>query len=450
MTLKFRPIHIAIATLVGSYVATTGLGAALFPFQFGREQLAAFLYPEPVPFSWMITLGSPLYWTLLLSMIVLPPAAAFASEKIAARIAPSIRPIAIPTWIPLALAGAMSSYCIYKLAMAGALSAHEAWDRSVCYEGKILRRVALFDLLGTRYYSFTYSSLPILGSYLLAQGVVRKDRVALIGFWIFSALIIWFNLATMMKANAIIYIGTLGLTLVFCGFGLFRSIAIAAPAAVGMYIALSVMQFCNTQVASWEAAKPPPSSTTSALGDELSAARDKSSAPITQATPAFLTKSGYMIRAATFRMAAGFPYYVQMFSDADQRCGIELPPHLGLPRQTCFGPIKIFSKMYPGVTYITGFQPGPMNVSAYGEAGLWYAIIVTIACGLIIGAVCSFAGFDGPLPITITVACSIYAYYASQVSLTSSLLDSYGLAWLLFPIGAMLIIQMIGPVQPLS
>jgi len=52
----------------------------------------------------------------------------------------------------------------------------------------------------------------MIGCYLLAQGLKRRDRVALIGCGVLSALIVWFDVAMMMKAPAIIYIGTLGLT----------------------------------------------------------------------------------------------------------------------------------------------------------------------------------------------------------------------------------------------
>ena len=88
--------------------------------------------------------------------------------------------------------------------------------------------------------------------------------------------------------------------------------------------------------------------------------------------------------------------------------------------------------MYPKVTYATGFQPGPVNASAYGEAGVWYVLIATAACGLFIGLLAGFARDRSPLAITVTVACCIYAYYVSQ-DVPRGIADrnSYGLAWLL-------------------
>src|SRR5258705_9393033 len=89
-------------------------------------------------------------------------------------------------------------------------------------------RVELFELLGTRYYCFAYSSLPILGCYLLAQGIRQRDTLSLLGFAGVSAAILWFDVAMMMKAPAVIYIGTLGLTLGLSGFGVVRRSLVTA------------------------------------------------------------------------------------------------------------------------------------------------------------------------------------------------------------------------------
>ena len=205
------------------------------------------------------------------------------------------------------------------------------------------------------------------------------------------------------------------------------------PFAIGLYAALSVMQFCAEQGASWNRALPTAPAPTIAAPSPAPVVAE----PSAQGKP-FFNKIGYMARAALFRMSAAFPYYVQTFSDPDQRCGIVRPPLHWLPPQACFGPIKIFKKIYADITHTTGFQPAPLNISGYDEAGPWYALIATIACGLIIGSLSAFAKGKRPISISLTVACCFYAYYVSQTSLTGSLFDSYGLVWLLFPVGAMM------------
>ncbi len=304
--------------------------------------------------------------------------------------------------------------------MAGGLSAAEVW--AICNDVRIIRRVELINLLGTRFYGFAYSSLPMIGCYLLAQGILRKDRLALFSCAIVSVLIIWFDIAIMMRAPAVIYIGTLGLTLAICGFGLLRSIGITGLAAVALYVFLTFPQSCTKGVTT--TAKQP-------------------NAIIFAKTNPVIEKAVFILRGPLFRMAIGFPYYVQTFSEPDERCGIELPPLKWLPKQTCFGPVKIFKTIYPHMTSATGFQPAPISISAYGEAGPWYALAATIACGLIIGGLSRFAGLASPLSVMITVTCCIYAYYVSQASLTGSLIDSYGLIWLLFPFAVMIIVGLI-------
>jgi hypothetical protein len=203
--------------------------------------------------------------------------------------------------------------------------------------------------------------------------------------------------------------------------------------AIGLYAALSVMQFCDQQGTSWNRTLPMMPAPTIAAPSPAAAVAE----PSDQGKPLF-NKIGYMARAALFRMSAAFPYYVQTFSDPDQRCGIVRPPLHWLPAQACFGPIKIFKEIYPDVTYATGFQPAPLNVSAFAEAGPWYALAATIICGLILGSLSALAKDASPISVSLTVACCVYAYYVSQTSLIGSLLDSYGLAWLLLPIVIML------------
>jgi hypothetical protein len=54
--------------------------------------------------------------------------------------------------------------------------------------------------------------------------------------------------------------------------------------------------------------------------------------------------------------------------------------------------------------------------------------------GMIIGALSFFAHARNALSISITVVTCIFSYYLTQVSLTGSILDSYGLLWMLLPL----------------
>jgi hypothetical protein len=224
-----------------------------------------------------------------------------------------------------------------------------------------------------------------------------------------------------MKAPLLIYIGVIALTLILCGVGILRTTAIAVPLIGVAYIALSVLQFCNQQKPSWDVDLH---KSTTSQGETK--------------TPVY--KAFYMTRAVSFRMAASFPYYLQEFSDPNERCGLEVPPLRLIPPQTCFPPTKIFSLMYPSVTYVKGYAPAPLNVSAYSELGIGYSFIAMIVAGILIGTISFFANGRNPLSISLGVAVCLFSYYVTQVSLTGSIFDSYGLVWLLFPVGLIVII----------
>jgi len=337
---------------------------------------------------------------------------------------------------------------------------HEVWDRSVCYVEKMERRVELTRLLGNRYYAFAYSSLPIIGSFLLAKAVMRKDRIALLGFGAVSIVLVWLDIAMIMKAPIIIYIGVVGLTLALSGFGIARSLLLAGVVASGTYLSLSMLQFCVQQPKSWNvtipnspsqtlvskpASTPSPSATPKSSGAPASTTLAKAPVSIAEAAAAnqnnpeksLSYKAWYMARALAFRMSAAFPYYVQTFSDPDQRCGIELPPIQLLPRQSCFGPKVIFRKMYPKIQYLTGFAPAGATLSAYGEAGPFYSMVVVILSGVLLGTLAFFANGDDPFSVALCVAGCVFAYYLTQTSFTGSIIDSYGLLWMVLPLAIM-------------
>ncbi|QOG20473.1 hypothetical protein [Bradyrhizobium sp. SEMIA] len=422
-----RTVYLAVLTLVGAYLGTTGIGAALFPTAFGQARLQEFMggASNPVPLSWMTTLGSPLYWSLLASMVVITPAVAIASARTWKGISPPN--VDIPVWIPIALASAMVAYCAFKLALAGGLTAHEMFDRTVCYEGKIERRAELINLLGNRYYSFAYSSLPIIACYLLARLILLRDRIAGAAFFFLSLIIVWLDLAMMMKAPILIYVGFVSLTLMLCGFGLIRTLALAATTAVGLFLVMSNQQYCDQERALWQ-------KNNKRAGPLNDSPSTTGSAPaIKQPTQTSTAQGPGFLLSIPLRMASVFPYYVQEFSDPTQRCGIEIPKI----EAKCYAPIKVFKLMYPSVSFVTGYAPAPAQVAAFAESGMIWSTIVLIIGGAIIGTGASLlARGRDPLSCASAVAICVFCYYFTQSSLTGSLVHSYGLFWLLLPIVA--------------
>ncbi|APG10537.1 hypothetical protein BKD09_19610 [Bradyrhizobium japonicum] len=449
---KRRRVNLAVGVAVAAYITTSG-AAALIPFPLGQEQLGQLFFPQEVPYAWMTTLGSATYWLLFLLTLVALPIAAIVTEKVFSSATLSFSD-EIPLWIPLVLAGAMIAFCIWRLAQAGGLSASEAWDQSLCYEEKILRRVELFNLLSNKYYSFVYSSLPIVGCYLLARGLLKRENVSLGACAALSLIVLWLDVATIQKAPALLYVLVLGLTLALSGFGLVRTAILTVAAGGTIYLALALSQFCeiknvgepeNTVQAGPLGRSPgiplPGSDSSSALNPPSSVLRSPSAAvgePSESAFSAVLQKAIWIVRSGVFRMAVGIPYYVQIFSDPDQRCGIVRPTFSGLlAPQPCYPATKVFAVIYPAITYTMGSQPAGVSLSGYAEGGLFYAVLATVIAGSLIGVISVLARGNDPMSIAMQVAGCLYAYYVTQVPLTATLLDSYGLVWLIAPLAAM-------------
>ncbi|MGL9620802.1 hypothetical protein QRQ56_22570 [Bradyrhizobium sp. U531] len=446
-----RRVSLAVGVAVAAYIMTSG-AAALIPFPVGQEQLGLLFFPEKVPYAWMTSLGSVTYWFLFLLTPVVVPIAAIATERAFSSAGISFSD-EVPLWIPLALAGAMIAFCVYKLAQAGGLSASEAWNQSMCYEQKILRRVELFKLLGNKYYSFVYSSLPIVGCYLLARGLLKREKLSLGACAALSLVVLWLDVATIQKAPALLYVLVLGLTLALSGFGLVRTAIVTVAAGGTIYLALALSQFCVVPEPE-KPVRPPaplaspqiqPHSMPLAGPDNSSTLGPQTSEPRSQSTSdgksrereihEVVRKATEILRASIFRMAVGIPYYVQIFSDPDQRCGIVRPVVRGiLAPQPCYPATKVFAAIYPVITYTTGSQPAGVSLSGYAEGGLFYAVLATVIAGSLIGLISVLARGNDPMSIAMQVAACLYAYYVTQVPLTATLLDSYGLVWLIAPL----------------
>ncbi|MET4197297.1 hypothetical protein ABIB96_001285 [Bradyrhizobium sp. LA3.X] len=422
-----KRVYLPLAIAIGAYVLTTGIGAAIFPSSFGQEQIIAYVGGEPR----LHTLGSLTYWALLLVFpIVLPPAAVLGSRIINGLVASDAS--RVPVWLPLAVALVMIAYCLSRLSMFGGLSSITApWDQGLCYETKILRRAALQNVLGTLYFSFAFASLPMLGCYLLARGTMERSPPALLSCAILSIFIVGLDLATMQKAPAFIYLLMVTLTLTLSGFGTFRSAALVLPTAVALFASLSITQYCKAEYVI------PAPSTRVDNNTPNAAPQPAQEAPPTAADRFTTLKviALRQVRSTLLRMAVGFPFYVDTFSDPEQRCGID-PSWLRrvFGEQHCFPPTKVFPKVFPDVTFTTGYQPAPVNVSAYAEAGPWYSLLATIAAGALLGLLAGLGRGKDPAAVAITVAACVFAYYVTQSSLTGAFFDSYGLSWLALPL----------------
>jgi hypothetical protein len=157
----------------------------------------------------------------------------------------------------------------------------------------------------------------------------------------------------------------------------------------------------------------------------------------------FVDAAVIFARSVIFRMAASVPYYVQIFSNPDERCGIESSSLPFFPRETCHPPTKVGTRVNPGP--IQEFVSAPAHITAYAELGLAYAVVVLLLGGSIMGFFWGIAQkAQSPLFWSVGAAVCAFAYYLTQAGFTGALAHSYGFVWYLFPVAAATAIHALG------
>jgi hypothetical protein len=118
-----------------------------------------------------------------------------------------------------------------------------------------------------------------------------------------------------------------------------------------------------------------------------------------------------------------------------------------MPAQACFPASKVFSAMYPSITYLQGQAPAAAHVSAIAELGPLFAFVVIAMVGIAIGLTTGFARLCEPvLGAAMIAAVSVFAYNLTQVPFVGALTYSQGLVVFLFPVALIILVQSARPV----
>lgn len=492
---ELRGRWLAVTTFLLAYIGTTVIGATLIMTRAGRSGLADFLgAAEPLPLT---SVGSLEYYLLLYLPIPLAPLFAYLGMRTAARLArsPGARRLGSALEVPwvalIGLSVVAGGYGLYELARADKLLPHLLFDSGSTYNQKIIERTDLMALLGGDFYVLVYAILPTLTACFLARFLLRGRRSAdgagfvslyLLCHYLYFTIYLktpFLLLALMLGAVVIVaraswlYLSVLGavavaafvtMQLLLGGIGPRieaprPASEIAAPSAAGGDVAAT--DEAGGEAAEEMAAEPleapePEAASATAgsvgeAGDESgpTGAGEKTSEPAEDALAAASPAAGIGVwqkvetvgSSVVFRMASSFPFYVEIFRDAAERCGVDTNYLPLLPGPDCVLPVKVFKKMYPRTKWVSGFAPAPAHVSAYGEVGLGYAIFIIALSGFLLGVLGAIgqAG-DGPLFIAFNAVVVVFAYYLSQVPFVGALTYSHGLVFFLLPIGVLAVL----------
>jgi hypothetical protein len=452
--LRLKPLRMPLLTYFAAYTATTVIGAAALLDDVGLREFEInqpMFHPEDYPL-----IGSMTYWVLLLSPFFLVPIGAAAGGyaanfNLANRLAAFVNRdekyiIPIVYWI----AAACTAYCLWKLITTGAYFPALYFDRTLNCNVRLMRRIELFGELRYLYYAFAYAAIPI-GATVALLSWKKDGRGFQAGIFVvlFTA-VIYLNIVLYMKANVV----------VFCLVLLFGCILAKAPfrfiftlGVIGV-ACLLLMQgllgcyrnsFPQTSRPSGEvsvalATSSPTEAPQETSGDAHASAfyliADAQPMRSQMSPEAVLVDAAVIfVRSVIFRMAASVPYYVQIFSNPDERCGIESNSLPFFPRETCHPPTKVGTHVNSGP--IQEFVSAPAHITAYAELGLAYAVVVLLMGGSIMGFFWGIAQkANSPLFWSVGAAVCAFAYYLTQAGFTGALTHSYGFGWYLFPIVA--------------
>jgi hypothetical protein len=443
-----KPIRIPLLTYFIAYTVTTVIGAAALLDDAGLRE---FRLHQPMFRSEDYPLiGSTTYWLLLLAPFFLVPVGTALGFR-AAGIKLVDRPAAFVTrdessivTIVYLIACACVAYCLWKLISTGAYFPHLFFDRTLYCDVRIARRTELFSELRYLYYAFAYAVIPIGATVALLSWKDTGGRLHAAMFAVLLAATLYFNFVVYMKANLAVALLTLLLACIVAKVPL-RFQVVLGSAVVACMLLMQALLGCYVPDYLRSSALIKPALPESAAPQEhdrlfddnrpmlIFAANSPPARPQTGSMQVVVDAAVVFVRSAVFRMAASMPYYVQIFSNPDERCGIESNSLPLLPHESCYPAMKVGTHVNPGE--IQAFQSAPAHIHAYAELGLGYAFTVLVLGGLILGFSWGVARkAQSPLFWSASAAVCVFAYYLTQSSLMGALSHSYALVWYLFPL----------------
>jgi hypothetical protein len=441
-----QPAVLPVITYLCAYIGTSVLGAVVLLTEFGQTQAKIFL-PSFEP-AQMQTFGSTLYLAVLLAPLVVVPAFAFIGLRAgdrAVRYLPQFKIADPSTGMLYALMVVFSGWCFYKVVTTGYPIPELLFDRTKGCDARIVRRIELFTQFRYVFYAFVYSALPVVSTLFLVKAIRGRRAADFIGFGISFVLIFYFYASIYMKSPFLVYFLTLLIGLLAAGVRWWKAIVIFGCLAIVVFVASYMILDCTDyreviaierQERQEQQERQERKTTTGLPG--VRGVRVPSEGAASMPHSKIVATVLPMARSLAFRMAMAFPYYVEIFEDPTERCGIEDNRIPLLPRQTCFPASKIFSVMYPDITYVQGQAPAAAHISALAEFGPWFSFLVMIGCGLVLGIAAQFVRLCEPiLGAGMIAATAVFAYQLTQVPFVGAL--SYGQGYIAFLLPVILI-----------
>lgn len=407
-----------------AYIGTTVIAALSYVTPQGREMLG--VIGVSVSPGVIDDIGTPLYFLLLLlPIIIVPVVSTVTAASLRTTVGSVVQkiprlPINRATLVLMTIAS--FAYEAYQLHHLGALNL----DVIACGDSaaKLSQRMSLLDDLGFPYFAFAYGMnmmLPILAYLSYEKQGHHKIDLALFLACLLG--MVYFVSATYSKAPVMVFVIMLASAIVMGKSSIKHLAMVGAVCGISFVIltaGISASRPCSTAINS---------------------------------TPE--TTSIHQVAAASFvskllsfgvvqRMGSSFPFYIHMYKDPSARCGLQgiFRKSIGLPPLKCDLAVNVSKVMWPK-SPVEGHQPAPASVSAFGELGFGWAVVVMVLTGFGLGLLGTVAAArDEPLFIAFGAAACGYAYYLTQVPFFGALTFPHGLPEFLAPIALLVVVAL--------
>lgn len=394
------PAHLPLAVFCLAYGITTVIGATIISVQQGGDLWA--LYGGGLDTTILSDYSSFKYLFLLYSPCIVCPLVIWLSSHGAGNRLP--RMLRLLEYqvdrISFAIVSVfMMGYCLALLLAKGYLKLTNLAQASGDYYASIGLRSEIFSSLGTVFFGLLYMGLPTLAHFALHKAVTTRTwfwRFCFLGLVLTVSLL---TLLTIQKAPLFVFFLSLAIGYVVLKRG--RLWVLLVSCAVGFLALNSIQLFV--------------------LGDWSA------------------LQGFYLI---VFRMANGFPYYVNAYPRIVPHPGPDFALDLlGLapkPNTTA----TVFNLMYPEVLYVQGNAPAPAHVDAYAQAGIWFSMMTLVIIGIYLYLVALLkTKVHDTLGYVFYIEGIVLAYYLTQVTIRDCLLTGYGLVWIAAPIVFLMVVD---------
>jgi hypothetical protein len=383
-------LRLGLAIYCGAYFVTTALGATIIALPGGIDLWMA--YNGGANAAIVENIGSLSYWFLLYAPFFIPMWLALLLER---RLPTPGRSFPRLPSIPISFAGfctvfiACSLYLYAMLARYGYLNPSGLQAFEGDYVGLILYREEIFSRMGRTFFGLLYMGIPTLAVIALAKAVKSREAVWRTAFLACSAVVISCILLTAQKAPIVVYVLTVAAGFVVLKGVRFWSITVALVGGFSMINAFQIFPLGD-----WSALQS--------------------------------------IFLVVFRMANSFPFYLSLFPSTVPYTGIDLGLDvIGLAPRPNENEI-VFTYMYPQVTWAQGAAPAPAHVSAYAQAGLWFAVATLCVIGIFLAVLAKIGkNIENPYRFAIYVQGLVLLYYLTQITLRGVLITNYGAVWVI-------------------